>query len=133
MIIKPPLPPEPEPNTAKSSRDECQSSATGSVSGPQLKPENCNQPMHFDHLSIVSEETLSNPEMLLAQPSEHLMICTPDLNGSQSTLPSLVGPLTPLTPIELVANQLNDLQAMVPPLSYFENILQQHMAATASE
>ncbi|XP_023160311.2 serine/arginine repetitive matrix protein 1 isoform X2 [Drosophila hydei] len=85
-----------------------------------------NQPMHFDHLSVVSEETLSNPEMLQAQLPEHLTICTPDLNGSQSTLPSLVGPLTPLTPIELVANQLNDLQAMVPPLSYFENILTHH-------
>ncbi|XP_064540162.1 uncharacterized protein LOC135429675 isoform X6 [Drosophila montana] len=93
------------------------------------KPE--NQAMHFDHLSVVSEETLSNPEMQLAQqtPEHHLMICTPDLNSSQSTLPSLVGPLTPLTPVEQVANQLNDLQAMVPPLSYFENILSQHMGA----
>lgn len=136
VIIKPPLPPELEPIIVKSSRDEgCQSaSSAGCASGPP-KSENCiQQPgMHFDHLSIVSEETLSNPEMMLAQPSEHLMVCTPDLNGSQSTLPSLVGPLTPLTPIELVANQLNDLQAMVPPLSYFENILQQHMAGTASE
>lgn len=123
VIIKPPLPPE-EPT-----KDECNSSSSSASAPPKLD----NQPMHFDHLSIVSEETLSNPEMMLAQPSEHLMICTPDLNGSQSTLPSLVGPLTPLTPIELVANQLNDLQAMVPPLSYFENILQQHMAGNASE
>ncbi|XP_062123445.1 proteoglycan 4 isoform X2 [Drosophila sulfurigaster albostrigata] len=112
--IKPPLPPE-EPNVK-----------VNEGSAP-AKPE--GQPMHFDHLSVVSEETLSNPEMMLSHPPEHLMICTPDLNGSQSTLPSLVGPLTPLTPIELVANQLNDLQAMVPPLSYFENILQQHMGA----
>lgn len=89
--------------------------------------------MHFDHLSVVSEETLSNPEMMMSHQPEHLMICTPDLNGSQSTLPSLVGPLTPLTPIELVANQLNDLQATVPPLSYFENILQQHMGASTGE
>lgn len=129
VIIKPPLPPE-EPIIVKSSKDECNSSSGSGSAPPKLE----NQPMHFDHLSIVSEETLSNPEMMmLAQPSEHLMICTPDLNGSQSTLPSLVGPLTPLTPIELVANQLNDLQAMVPPLSYFENILAQHMAGTASE
>ncbi|XP_034114744.2 mucin-17 isoform X2 [Drosophila albomicans] len=112
--IKPPLPPE-EPNIKINE------------SSAPAKPE--GQPMHFDHLSVVSEETLSNPEMMLSHPPEHLMICTPDLNGSQSTLPSLVGPLTPLTPIELVANQLNDLQAMVPPLSYFENILQQHMGA----
>ncbi|XP_060647300.1 mucin-2 isoform X2 [Drosophila nasuta] len=112
--IKPPLPPE-EPNIKVNE------------SSAPAKPE--GQPMHFDHLSVVSEETLSNPEMMLSHPPEHLMICTPDLNGSQSTLPSLVGPLTPLTPIELVANQLNDLQAMVPPLSYFENILQQHMGA----
>lgn len=97
------------------------------------KPE--NQAMHFDHLSVVSEETLSNPEMQLAQqtPEHHLMICTPDLNSSQSTLPSLVGPLTPLTPVEQVANQLNDLQAMVPPLSYFENILSQHMGANTGK
>ncbi|XP_034487592.1 verprolin isoform X2 [Drosophila innubila] len=113
VSIKPPLPPE-EGNKA----DECHS-----------PPKPNNQPMHFDHLSVVSEETLSNPEMMLSHQQEHLMICTPDLNGSQSTLPSLVGPLTPLTPIELVANQLNDLQATVPPLSYFENILQQHMGA----
>jgi len=87
------------------------------------------QPMHFDHLSVVSEETLSNPELMLVQQQEHLTICPPDPHGSQSTLPSMMGPLTPLTPIELVANQLNDLQAMVPPLSYFENILTQHMGA----
>ncbi|XP_030374018.1 proline-rich protein 36 isoform X2 [Scaptodrosophila lebanonensis] len=92
-------------------------------------PKKDSQPQQYDHLSVVSEETLSNPE-LLAQQNDHLLISnTPDLNSSQSTLPSLVGPLTPLTPIELVANQLNDLQAMVPPLSYFENILQQHIAA----
>ncbi|XP_032596497.1 proteoglycan 4 isoform X7 [Drosophila grimshawi] len=111
--IKPPLPPE-------------ESNAKALECNPPAMPD--NQPMHFDHLSVVSEETLSNPEMMLSQPPEHqLMICTPDVNGSQSTLPSLVGPLTPLTPIELVANQLNDLQAMVPPLSYFENILAQHL------
>ncbi|XP_017856205.1 PREDICTED: mucin-5AC isoform X5 [Drosophila arizonae] len=112
--IKQPLPPE-EP---KVQPVENHTSA---------KPD--NQPMHFDHLSVVSEETLSNPEMQQAQlPPEHLMLCTPDLNSSQSTLPSLVGPLTPLTPIELVANQLNDLQATVPPLSYFENILAHHQS-----
>jgi len=86
--------------------------------------------MHFDHLSVVSEETLSNPELMHVQQQEHLTIFPPtDAHGSQSTLPSMMGPLTPLTPIELVANQLNDLQAMVPPLSYFENILSQHMGA----
>ncbi|XP_017968846.1 proline-rich protein 36 isoform X6 [Drosophila navojoa] len=112
--IKQPLPPE-EPKVQPAD------------SNTSAKPD--GQPMHFDHLSVVSEETLSNPEMLQAQlPPEHLMICTPDLNSSQSTLPSLVGPLTPLTPIELVANQLNDLQAMVPPLSYFENILAHHQS-----
>ncbi|XP_017849181.1 proline-rich protein 36 isoform X5 [Drosophila busckii] len=106
--IKPPLAPEhTEQNSAES----------------QAASQADNQPLHFDHLSVVSEETLSNPEM-----QQHLMISLPDANGSQSTLPSLVGPLTPLTPIELVANQLNDLQATVPPLSYFENILHQHMA-----
>ncbi|KAI8117196.1 hypothetical protein FF38_02870 [Lucilia cuprina] len=82
---------------------------------------------NFDHLSVVSEETLSNSEVALTQPSENLLGYTPDISGSQTTLPSLVGPLTPLTPIELVANELNDLQAVVPPLSYFENVLQQHM------
>ncbi|KAL7729695.1 hypothetical protein ACLKA6_014565 [Drosophila palustris] len=110
VLIKPPLPPEESGHKA----DEC-----------HAPPKPNNQP--FDHLSVVSEETLSNPEMMLSHQPEHLMICTPDLNGSQSTLPSLVGPLTPLTPIELVANQLSDLQATVPPLSYFENILQNHM------
>ncbi|KRF79072.1 uncharacterized protein Dvir_GJ10083, isoform B [Drosophila virilis] len=117
VSIKQSLPPEEA--TVKAAND----------STSTTKPE--NQAMHFDHLSVVSEETLSNPEMQLAQqtPEHHLMICTPDLNSSQSTLPSLVGPLTPLTPVEQVANQLNDLQAMVPPLSYFENILSQHMGA----
>ncbi|XP_037956320.1 uncharacterized protein LOC119685966 isoform X2 [Teleopsis dalmanni] len=81
----------------------------------------------FDHLSVVSEETLSNSEMLANQ-NENLLRYTPDLNGPPSAV-SLIGPLTPLTPIELVANQLNDLQAVVPPLSYFENILQQHMGS----
>ncbi|XP_046865146.1 zinc finger protein jing homolog isoform X5 [Drosophila willistoni] len=110
MPIKPPLPPE-VPSILKA--DETQAPVK-----------------HYDHLSVVSEETLSNPEFQMAQQQDqHLMICTPDLNGSQSTLPSLMGPLTPLTPIELVANQLNDLQAMVPPLSYFENILHQHMSS----
>ncbi|XP_020818314.1 serine/threonine-protein kinase ste20 isoform X4 [Drosophila serrata] len=114
--LKPPLPPE-VPRHPSPARNEDQKS--------QNKEQ--QQPMHFDHLSVVSEETLSNPELLLAQHQEHLMICTPDPNGSQSTLPSMMGPLTPLTPIELVANQLNDLQATVPPLSYFENILSQHL------
>ncbi|KPU80117.1 uncharacterized protein Dana_GF18366, isoform D [Drosophila ananassae] len=113
---KPPLPPE-VPTQASPSKNE----ATNSGQGKEA------QPMHFDHLSVVSEETLSNPELLLAQHQEHLMISPQDPNGSQSTLPSLMGPLTPLTPIELVANQLSDLQATVPPLSYFENILQQHI------
>ncbi|EDW80514.2 uncharacterized protein Dwil_GK11576 [Drosophila willistoni] len=113
MPIKPPLPPE-VPSILKA--DETQAPVK-----------------HYDHLSVVSEETLSNPEFQMAQQQDqHLMICTPDLNGSQSTLPSLMGPLTPLTPIELVANQLNDLQAMVPPLSYFENILHQHMSSGPS-
>lgn len=65
--------------------------------------------------------------MVLAQQTENLLGYIPDISGSQTTLPSLVGPLTPLTPVELVANELNDLQAVVPPLSYFENVLQQHM------
>ncbi|XP_065366098.1 mucin-2 isoform X2 [Calliphora vicina] len=82
---------------------------------------------NFDHLSVVSEETLSNSEVALALPAENLLGYTPDICGSQTTLPSLVGPLTPLTPIELVANELNDLQNVVPSLSYFENVLQQHM------
>ncbi|KAH8383354.1 hypothetical protein KR009_008068 [Drosophila setifemur] len=114
---KPPLPPDvPKAHQSPSKGEENSGQGNG------------NQPMHFDHLSVVSEETLSNPELMLAQQQEqHLMICTPDPHGSQSTLPSLMGPLTPLTPIEMVANQLNDLQATVPPLSYFENILQQHM------
>uniref|UniRef100_A0A6P4DVM0 Uncharacterized protein LOC108037402 isoform X5 n=2 Tax=Drosophila rhopaloa TaxID=1041015 RepID=A0A6P4DVM0_DRORH len=115
--LKPPLPPEVPSHPSASKNEE---------GGSQNKEP---QPMHFDHLSVVSEETLSNPEMMLVQQQEHLTICPPDPNGSQSTLPSMMGPLTPLTPIELVANQLNDLQAMVPPLSYFENILAQHMGA----
>ncbi|XP_026851193.1 serine/arginine repetitive matrix protein 1 isoform X3 [Drosophila persimilis] len=117
--LKPPLPPE-VPATSSSSKNE-----DSSLKAEQQQQQ---QPMHFDHLSVVSEETLSNPEMLQQfQQQEHRMLCTPDLNGSQSTLPSLMGPLTPLTPIELVANQMNDLHASVPPLSYFENILSQHM------
>ncbi|KAM7363905.1 uncharacterized protein ACRADG_000634 isoform 2-T2 [Cochliomyia hominivorax] len=86
-----------------------------------------NKLTNFDHLSVVSEENLSNSEVVLAQQAENLLGYTPDISGSQTTLPSLVGPLTPLTPIELVANELNDLQAVVPPLSYFENVVQQHM------
>ncbi|XP_039493375.1 mucin-5AC isoform X2 [Drosophila santomea] len=118
---KPPLPPDvPSQHPTQSKNEECNSSI-------QSKEP---QPVHFDHLSVVSEETLSNPELMLAQQQEHLTIFPPpDAHGSQSTLPSMMGPLTPLTPIELVANQLNDLQAMVPPLSYFENILSQHMGA----
>ncbi|XP_061396548.1 mucin-2 [Musca vetustissima] len=80
----------------------------------------------IDHLSVVSEETLSNSDVANVNPG-HLLGYTPSISGSQTTLPSLVGPLTPLTPIELVANELNDIQAKVPPLSYFENVLQQHM------
>ncbi|XP_016954250.1 uncharacterized protein LOC108027343 isoform X5 [Drosophila biarmipes] len=117
--LKPPLPPEVPSHPSPSKNEE-------GGSGAQNKEQ---QPMHFDHLSVVSEETLSNPELMLAQQQEHLTICPPDPHGSQSTLPSGMGPLTPLTPIEKVANQLNDLQAMVPPLSYFENILAQHMGA----
>ncbi|XP_037729163.1 flocculation protein FLO11 isoform X8 [Drosophila subpulchrella] len=117
--LKPPLPPEVPSHPSPSKNEE---GGTGNQNKEQ-------QPMHFDHLSVVSEETLSNPELMLVQQQEHLTICQPDPHGSQSTLPSMMGPLTPLTPIELVANQLNDLQAMVPPLSYFENILTQHMGA----
>lgn len=84
---------------------------------------------NFDHLSVVSEETLSNSEVVSAQQSEHLLTYSHDIGGSQATLPSLVGSLTPLTPVELVANELNDLQSAVPPLSYFENVLQQHMSS----
>ncbi|XP_019891652.1 mucin-5AC isoform X2 [Musca domestica] len=80
----------------------------------------------IDHLSVVSEETLSNSDVANVNPG-NLLGYTPSISGSQTTLPSLVGPLTPLTPIELVANELNDIQAKVPPLSYFENVLQQHM------
>ncbi|XP_018790906.1 PREDICTED: uncharacterized protein LOC108970141 isoform X6 [Bactrocera latifrons] len=84
----------------------------------------------FDHLSVVSEETLSNADQHTHVPHNELLhIYTSDGGGSQMTLPSLVGPLTPLTPIEQVANQLNDLQAVVPPLSYFENVLQDHMGS----
>ncbi|XP_059219103.1 mucin-2 isoform X6 [Stomoxys calcitrans] len=86
---------------------------------------------NFDHLSVVSEETLSNSDVLTVN-TENLLVYTPDISGSQTTLPSLVGPLTPLTPIELVANELNDIQAKVPPLSYFENVLQQHMSSNFS-
>nr|NP_001287196.1 uncharacterized protein Dmel_CG15186, isoform K [Drosophila melanogaster]AHN57195.1 uncharacterized protein Dmel_CG15186, isoform K [Drosophila melanogaster] len=117
---KPPLPPEVPSHSSQSKNED------GNSSNQTKEP----QPMHFDHLSVVSEETLSNPELMHVQQQEHLTIFPPtDAHGSQSTLPSMMGPLTPLTPIELVANQLNDLQAMVPPLSYFENILSQHMGA----
>ncbi|BFF89671.1 uncharacterized protein DMAD_08375 [Drosophila madeirensis] len=121
--LKPPLPPE----VPVSSKNE-NSSLKADQYQQQQQQQQQQQPMHFDHLSVVSEETLSNPEMLQQfQQQENRMLCTPDLNGSQSTLPSLMGPLTPLTPIEMVANQMNDLHASVPPLSYFENILSQHM------
>ncbi|XP_014089145.3 uncharacterized protein [Bactrocera oleae] len=84
----------------------------------------------FDHLSVVSEETMSNADQHTHVPHNELLhIYTSDGGGSQMTLPSLVGPLTPLTPIEQVANQLNDLQSNVPPLSYFENVLQDHMGS----
>ena len=88
---------------------------------------------NFDHLSVVSEENLSNSEVVSAQQAENLLSYTHDIGGSQTTLPSLVGPLTPLTPVEMVANELNDLQAVVPPLSYFENIVHQHMNANYGE
>ncbi|XP_043652306.1 verprolin isoform X3 [Drosophila teissieri] len=118
--LKTPLPPDVPSHPSQSKNEE--SNSTIQNKEPQ--------PLHFDHLSVVSEETLSNPELMLVQQQEHLTIFPPpDAHGSQSTLPSMMGPLTPLTPIELVANQLNDLQAMVPPLSYFENILSQHMGA----
>ncbi|XP_036317379.1 dual specificity protein kinase splA-like, partial [Rhagoletis pomonella] len=82
------------------------------------------------YLCVVSEETMSNADLHPPVPhNEMLHIYTLDSGGSQMTLPSLVGPLTPLTPIEQVANQLNDLQAVVPPLSYFENIIQDHMGS----
>uniref|UniRef100_A0A1A9WJS1 Uncharacterized protein n=1 Tax=Glossina brevipalpis TaxID=37001 RepID=A0A1A9WJS1_9MUSC len=81
----------------------------------------------FDHLSVVSEETLSHTEHTTIQQNENLFGYTPDIYGSETTLPSFVGPLTPLTPIELVANELSDLQATVPPLSYFENIVSEHL------
>nr|XP_036233932.1 uncharacterized protein LOC106616789 isoform X2 [Bactrocera oleae] len=84
----------------------------------------------FDHLSVVSEETMSNADQHTHVPHNELLhIYTSDGGGSQMILPSLVGPLTPLTPIEQVANQLNDLQSNVPPLSYFENVLQDHMGS----
>ncbi|XP_067615810.1 uncharacterized protein [Eurosta solidaginis] len=84
----------------------------------------------FDHLSVVSEEVVSNADLHSHVPhTDMLHICTTDSGGSQMTLPSIVGPMTPLTPIEQVANQLNDLQSNVPPLSYFENVLQDHMGS----
>ncbi|XP_037808375.1 uncharacterized protein LOC119601490 isoform X5 [Lucilia sericata] len=100
---------------------------TVNSSTTEASPTGPSKLTNFDHLSVVSEETLSNSEVALTHPAENLLGYTPDISGSQTTLPSLVGPLTPLTPIELVANELNDLQAVVPPLSYFENVLQQHM------
>lgn len=100
-----------------------------SASTTEAIPSSPSKLTNFDHLSVVSEENLSNSDVLSTQQTENLLSLTHDISGSQTTLPSLVGPLTPLTPVELVANELNDLQAVVPPLSYFENIVQQHMNA----
>lgn len=41
-------------------------------------------------------------------------------------------PLTPLTPVELISGQLNDLHNVVPPLSYFENIANERMQGPSS-
>lgn len=51
-------------------------------------------------------------------------------DDSQTLLSSLV---CPLTPIETVANELHDLQAIVPPLSYFENVLREHMTSNSGK
>ncbi|XP_055922476.1 uncharacterized protein LOC129953368 isoform X2 [Eupeodes corollae] len=111
--------------------------------------------VNFDHLSIVSEENLSNSDGNLIQmpigelnhneaqqkqahPSFYYDENFIEIDGARlspsqclgaMSLPSLA-PLRPVTPIEMVANQLNDLQSIVPPLSYFENIVQEHMGTT---
>lgn len=51
-------------------------------------------------------------------------------DDSQTLLSSLV---CPLTPIETVANELHDLQAIAPPLSYFENVLRGHMTSSSGK
>lgn len=98
-----------------------------------LKPHSDYQT--FDHLSVVSEENFTNSD------GANSMVDPSTCTSTQQQQPmsllihplSLVptsndqSPLTPVTPVELIASQLNDLQSAVPPLSYFENIANEKM------
>lgn len=89
----------------------------------------------FDHLSVVSEENFTNSDgansmvdpasCVQLQSSQQMSLLIHPLPG-----PNDQSPLTPLTPIELIASQLNDLHNAVPPLSYFENIANERMQDT---
>ncbi|XP_055857996.1 homeobox protein 5 isoform X3 [Episyrphus balteatus] len=137
--------------------DSNDSNSLATATAAAVKQPRDNLHVNFDHLSIVSEENLSNSdgnltqlpigELNRQQAHQQLQQAHPsfyydenfiEIDGARlspsqclgaMSLPSLA-PLRPITPIEMVANQLNDLQSMVPPLSYFENIVQQHMGTT---
>lgn len=121
-----------------------------------------NLHVNFDHLSIVSEENLSNSDGNITQqlPNTAHNYCHQahqqikqthpcfyydenfiEIDGARLSPSQCLGAMSlpdtalhrPVTPIEMVANQLNDLKSIVPPLSYFENIVQQHMGTTISD
>lgn len=107
-------------------------STTSTSTSSEVKPHSSDY--NFDHLSVVSEENFTNSDggnsiidpticasAQLPQPMSLLIHPLPvAMSNDQSHL-------TPLTPIELIATQLNELQNAVPPLSYFENIANERM------
>lgn len=111
-------------------------SPSNSFNTNELKPHSSDY--QFDHLSVVSEENFTNSDganslidhttcsqVQTAHPQMSLLIHPLPL----STISNEQQP-PPLTPVELVASQLNDLHNAVPPLSYFENIANEKMKDT---
>ncbi|KAL5286690.1 hypothetical protein ACFFRR_007978 [Megaselia abdita] len=98
----------------------------------ELKPHSSDYT--FDHLSVVSEENFTNSDGANSMVEPGTSTSPPTQTQTMSLLihPLSVQmpndqPLTPLTPVELIASQLNDLHNAVPPLSYFENIANERM------
>lgn len=104
-------------------------STTSTSTSSEAKPHSSDY--NFDHLSVVSEENFSNSDggnsMIDPAACVHPQPMSLLIHPLSVPMSNDQSPLTPLSPIELIASQLNELQNAVPPLSYFENIANERM------
>lgn len=91
---------------------------TSSILKSSQRPEKLD--IKFDHLSVVSEECLSNSDDQIEQQKQ--LLAQSSMNNSMSLPPTPLNVADNFVPEQSAATLFADFKSSVPPLTHFENL-----------